>query len=101
MSRMLLDCGLEEFNQSLKVIHTQILVHKYTALFLDLVYNSLERINIKFIYRLHTQNHVTVHLDKTAIAVPSKMGIVCLACKTFHSLVIESEVQNGIHHARH
>ncbi len=41
------------------------------------------------------------HLDKTAVGVVSKAGVVGEFGKALHHLVVEAEVEDGIHHAGH
>ena len=64
-------------------------------------YNSLERVYIFLVHRLHAQHHVTVHLYETAVGVPCKAGVARLANQPFHHFIVQAEVKNRIHHARH
>ena len=47
------------------------------------------------------EHDVAVHLDKAPVAVIGKTRIAAGRCQTFHTLVVETEVQHRIHHARH
>lgn len=47
------------------------------------------------------QNHITEHLDEPAVAVIGKPGISGQLRQSFHRFVIESQVQNGVHHTGH
>ncbi len=46
-------------------------------------------------------NHVGEHLDETTIGVPAKAGVVGLLNDALDRLVIEAQVEHGVHHARH
>ena len=46
-------------------------------------------------------DHVGVHLDKTAVAVPGPAGIAGLLRQHVHHGLVEAQVQNGVHHAGH
>ena len=47
------------------------------------------------------ENHVAEHLDQAAIGVIGKAGIVAELGQRFDGLVVEAEVENGVHHAGH
>ena len=44
---------------------------------------------------------VGVHLDEAAVAVIGKAGVVGLFGQTLNSLIVQAEVQDGVHHAGH
>ena len=46
-------------------------------------------------------NDVGEHLDETSVAVPSPSGIAGFLCEHVHDLLVETEIENGVHHARH
>ena len=49
-------------------------------------------------------NHVGIHLDKTAVAVvykTGKFGIAVSGNHGFHNFIIQSEIENCVHHTRH
>ena len=50
---------------------------------------------------LHTHDDVAVHLNETAVAIPRETLVLGRADEGLHRLVVEAEVQNRIHHARH
>ena len=50
---------------------------------------------------LHAENDVAIHLDEASVAVPSKTLVVRNAGKSFDGFVVQTEVQNRVHHARH
>ncbi len=49
----------------------------------------------------NVENHVAEHLDEAAVGVISKAGIIGALRERFHGLVVEAEVENGVHHAGH
>ncbi len=49
----------------------------------------------------NAHNYATVHLDKAAIAIPGKLRILRDVGQAFHCLVIQTKVQDSVHHARH
>ena len=46
-------------------------------------------------------NNVGVHLDEAAVGVISKALVVGHLGKAFDNLIVEAQVQDGVHHARH
>jgi hypothetical protein len=47
------------------------------------------------------EHDVAVHLDETPIRVVREARVVRAADETAHRLVVQAEVQDGLHHARH
>ena len=47
------------------------------------------------------QHHVAVHLDEAAVAIVGEARIVALGFQRLDGLVVEAEVEDGVHHARH
>ena len=47
------------------------------------------------------QHHVAVHLDEAAIAIVGEPRIVALGHEGLHGLVVQPQVEDGVHHARH
>ena len=50
---------------------------------------------------VEAEHHVGVHLHEATIAVPGKALIARGGGKALHRLVVEAEVEDGVHHARH
>ena len=50
---------------------------------------------------LHTHDDVAIHLDEAAVTVPGKTLILGGCDESEHCLIVQTEVENGIHHARH
>ncbi len=67
----------------------------HAAFELDVLDDVLEAVMID------AEHHRAIHLDEAAVAVPGEAGITRGAGETFHRLVVEAEIEDGIHHARH
>ena len=63
--------------------------------------DRLERFVILVRSLLDTQHDVAIHLNEAAIAVPGKARVVRLLRQRFDRLIVQPEVQNRVHHARH
>ena len=50
---------------------------------------------------VETHDDIGIHLDEAAIAVPGKTRIAGIVAERLHGLVVETEIEDGIHHARH
>ena len=86
---------LEDADQFLQVVSRQVHVVLDALGFLHLIDLDFEQA-----LRDH-HNDVREHLDEAAVAVISETGVVGLLCQTLNSLVVQAEVQDGVHHAGH
>ena len=93
--------SLELLHEFLKVFHLKLVIQLHAFSMFHLFYNSLERVYIFLVHRFHAQHHVAIHLHETTVRVPCKACITCLTDNTFYHFVIQSQVQNRIHHTRH
>ncbi len=50
---------------------------------------------------LEAEHHVRIHGDEAAIAVIGEAAIARQFRQRFHGLVVEAEIEHGVHHARH
>ena len=50
---------------------------------------------------IEAHHDIGIHLDETAIAVPGKARIAGIARECLDGRVVEPEVEDGVHHARH
>jgi len=87
--------GLELARELLEIVGGQLDVEGNALLLLHLVDELLE------ILLADLHNDVGIHLDEAAVAVPRPAGIVGLLGDDVHNVLIEAEVQDGIHHAGH
>ena len=95
LARFTLNQRFIRANQSLPFIGFQIGVEMVTLAVFILFQNILEVVMIDF------QHDIGIHLDETAIAVISKARIAGTRRNRFHRHIIETEIEHGIHHARH
>jgi hypothetical protein len=63
--------------------------------------DHLERLVVFIGPLLDAEHHVAVHLHEAAITVPREARIAGLLRKSLDRLVVEPEIQNGVHHPRH
>ena len=63
--------------------------------------NFLKRINIILAFRLQAHHHISVHGDKATIAIVTKTGIISFFDQPLHGLVVQSQIENSIHHSGH
>ena len=50
---------------------------------------------------VQAHDHVGEHLDEAAVGVPRKAWVLGLGDEAVDGLVVQAEVENGVHHARH
>ena len=81
--------------QLLQVLGGELHILSDALLGLHLVNELLE------ILLAHLHDHVGVHLDKAAIAVPGPAGVIGLLCNDRHHVLVEAQIQDGVHHAGH
>ena len=101
LARVFLDRGLEAYDQFLQVVGRQLGIVLDFLLFLDRVDDLFERIDVLLALRLHVQHDVPVHLHETAVRVPCEARVAGFLGQSFDGLVVQSEVQDRVHHARH
>ena len=87
--------GFELGCQFFKIFGGEFDVVGYALLFLHLVDESFK------IFLADFHNDVGEHLNKSSVAVPSPSGVTGLLCKHFYDLLVQSEVEDGVHHTRH
>ena len=87
--------GFELVRQLFQVVRRQLDVLRDALLFLHLVDELFKVLFADF------HNDVGVHLDKTAVAVPRPTGVARLFGDDFDHFLVQAEVEDGVHHARH
>ena len=100
-SCLFLDGILKSNNQCLEVINGHFIVKLHSTFGLDIHDDCFKWIDIFFVRWFHSENYIAVHLYKTAIAVISKTFVPGFLHQAFHNIVIQSQIQDGIHHAWH
>ena len=68
---------------------------------LEGVDDAFEGFHVLVLSLLHTHHHVAVHLHEAAVAVPGKAGVGGGLGHGGDGFVIQTEVQDGVHHAGH
>ena len=84
--------------QLLQVVGSQLHIELNALLLLHLVNELLE------ILLAHFHNHIGEHLDEAAVGVPhkaGKLGVGVALNHGFHHVVVQTQVQDGVHHAGH
>ena len=97
----LLDIVLEEDDEALQLVGVHLIVETDAALRLYFLNDSLERIDVFFVDRLHAEDHVAVHLYEAAVAVIGKALVARLGSQALDDLIVETKVEDGVHHTRH
>ena len=99
----LLDERLEADDELLEILDRElgVLDVLVVALVLELLDDHLERLVILVRPLLHAEHDVAVHLHEAAVAVPREARVVRLLRERFDRLVVEPEVEDGVHHPRH
>ena len=49
----------------------------------------------------HFHHNTSIHLEETTVGIPSKFSVASLFGESFDNLVIDSKVEDGVHHSRH
>ena len=88
-------------HEFLQRLHREILVKNHSLLLLHLLDDSLKWVDVFLVYRFHTEHHVAIHLHEATVRVIDEVRIVGLLHHSFSHLVIKTEVEDGVHHARH
>ena len=86
---------LELGNELLQIFRSELGVHLDALLLFEFVDDLLKR----RLGRAH--DDVGEHLDESAVAVIGKARIAGLACKPLDRHVVETEIEDGVHHAGH
>ena len=86
---------LELLDEFLQIVGVQIDVLGHALALL----HGVDALLKEALAQLH--DDVGIHLDEAAVAVVSKAGVVGLFGQAFHGLVVQAQVQDGIHHAGH
>ena len=99
----ILDQLLEAAHEFLQVVWRQRRVFDDLAvsLVLQRFDDRFERLVIFIRRLLHAEDDVAVHLHEAAVAVPRKARVARLLRERFDGLIVEAEVEDRVHHARH
>ena len=81
--------------QLFKIFGSEFDVVGYALLRLHLIDECFE------IFLTDFHNDVGEHLNKSSVAVPSPSGVTGLLCKHFNNLLVQAEIEDGVHHTGH
>mmetsp|Transcript_22629 Transcript_22629/g.70837 ORF Transcript_22629/g.70837 Transcript_22629/m.70837 type:complete len:790 (-) Transcript_22629:118-2487(-) len=95
------DERLEALDQLAQVVARQLEVVLLVALRLELLHDGVERLVIVLVPGLHAQHDVAVHGDEAPVAVEREPLVPRPPGEADHRLVVQPEVQHGVHHAWH
>ncbi len=87
--------GLELSRQFLQVVSGELYILLHALLLLHGVDELLE------VLLAHLHDHIGVHLDEPSVAVPCPAGIAGFLGDDVHNVLVQAQVQDGIHHAGH
>ena len=95
------DCCLELYNEFFQIFGSEFGV-KFHAFCMFLRFNDLfERIDVILVHRLQSEHDIAVHLHKAAVRIVHEAFVLCLSDKTGNRLVVETEIENSVHHTGH
>ena len=99
--RLFFDSLLEALHKSLEVFDRKFLIELHPAGFFHFFDDGLEGIDIFLVFGLHPEHYIAIHLHEAAVRVVNEMRIVGLFNQTFGHLIVQTEVEDGVHHAGH
>jgi len=99
----LLDERLEALDELLIVSCGEFAIDDFFAVMLvfEFLDDGFKRLVVFAFAFLHAHDHVAIHLDETAVAIPGKALILGGGGQRFDGVVVEAEVEDGVHHAWH
>ncbi|MET3827450.1 hypothetical protein ABIC16_003143 [Sphingomonas sp. PvP055] len=92
---MLLDQALIFGDEAAQIVRAEIGIEEIAAIFLGDFQRFLERAVVEL------EHHVGIHLDEAAVAVPREARVARGGREALDGLVVEPEVEDGVHHPRH
>ena len=100
-ARARLDLGLELGDQRLEVIGPELHVLRDAPVGLLAFQQRFEGIVIFIIAGSDAHDHVAIHLHETPVAVVGEAFVARLCDQSLNGHVVQTEIQNGVHHAGH
>ena len=89
------------FNQFLQIFRREIGIVSHFALLFEFLQNCVERLMVGIVPRLDAHDDIAIHLDKTPVAIVGKPRIAGFFGQSGDSFIVQAEVEDGVHHARH
>ena len=88
-------------DQFLQLSDRQLRIFLNSGLFTLVFKSDFEWITFCFIFWLQLENDVAVHLDESTIAIPCRSFITGLLRECNNGVVVQADIENGVHHAGH
>ena len=101
LAGLLLDGRLEAGDEVLEVGGREVGIALDAALVLLPLDDDLEGVDVVLVDGLEAEDDVAVHLDEAAVGVVDEALVAGLGDQGRGRLVVEAEVEDGVHHARH
>jgi hypothetical protein len=101
LPRFLLDGGLEADDEVLEVRGREVGVALDAAPVLLHLDDGLKRVDVVLVDGLEAEDDVAVHLDEAAVGIVDEARVAGLRHEGGGRLVVEAQVEDGVHHARH
>ena len=92
---------LEAGDKFFEVVYVKLIVKFHAFFGFHFVDDGLEWVDVFLASRFQAEHHVAIHLYETAIGIICKTRVIRLLGQTLNDVVIESEVKDSVHHARH
>jgi hypothetical protein len=97
----LMDQRLECADEFFKRLGIQLVVELHAGALLALFQQQVERVALLVRLGLEAEHNVAIHLDEAAVGVEGEAGVAGAAGEALHGGVVEAEIEDGVHHARH
>ena len=101
MTSVVFNSLLEALYEIFEFFYGEILVEVDATDSLHLFDDSFKWVDIFLVFGFHTEHDITVHLHETTIRVVNEVRITSFSHKTFGYSVVQTEVEDGVHHTRH
>ncbi len=92
---------LEVVDKVFQVLHSKLGIVLYAPFLFQVVDDLLKGVVVFLGFGLEPEDHTAVHLYEPPVGVPGKPFVAGFLNNTLHGVVIEPQVQDGVHHPRH
>ena len=83
------------------MVRGELVVKLDASLLFDLLDDRLKGVNVVLVDWLHTEYDIAIHLHEATVRVPSEALVATLASQAIDDRIVESEVEDRVHHTRH
>ena len=101
VTRVVFNSLLETLYEVLEFFYSEILIEVDATDSLHLFDDSFKWVDVFLVFGLHAEHDITIHLYETAIRVVNEVRVTRLSYKTFCYGVVQTEVEDGVHHTGH